>query len=75
VDTASNLPTKVVYIGPTTTFTTDYQVVEGHWLVNHAVYVHTFYGPLKVGRVTATADATYHDFAFPPAPSDPKIAG
>jgi hypothetical protein len=75
VDTATNLPTKVVYIGPTTTFTTDYSVVEGHWLVNHANYVHTFYGPLHMGRVTATADATYHDFGFPAAPSDPKLAG
>jgi hypothetical protein len=75
VDTATNLPTKVVYVGPTTTFTTDYAVIEGHWLVTHANYVHTFYGPLHVGRVTATADATYHDFAFPATPSDPKIAG
>ena len=74
VDTESNLPTKVVYVGPTTTFTCDYQVVEGHWLVSHATYVHTFYAPLRVGRITASAEATNHDFAFPAAPSDPKLA-
>ena len=74
VDTASNLPTRVVYVGPTTTFSCDYQVVEGHWLVTHASYVHTFYGPLRMGRVTASAEATNHDFAFPATPSDPKLA-
>ena len=74
VDTASNLPTRVTYLGPTTTFTCDYQVVEGHWLVNHAIYAHTFYAPLRVGRVTATAEATNSDFSFPATPSDPKLA-
>ncbi|MBV8581850.1 MAG: hypothetical protein JOZ86_14610 [Candidatus Eremiobacteraeota bacterium] len=75
VDTASNLPTRVTYLGATTTFTCDYQVVEGHWLVSHATYTHTFYGPLKIGRVTATAEATNHDFTFPATPSDPKLIG
>jgi hypothetical protein len=74
VDTSTNLPTRVVYIGPTTTFTCDYQVVDGHWLVRHANYVHTFFGPMHMGRVTATADATNSDFAFPAAPGDPKLA-
>ncbi|HEX3466796.1 MAG TPA: hypothetical protein VHT05_01720 [Candidatus Elarobacter sp.] len=74
VDTTSNLPTRVVYVGPTTTFSCDYQVVDGHWLVRHVSYTHTFYGPLRIGRVTATADATNSDFAFPAAPSDPKLA-
>ena len=74
VDTATNLPTRVVYVGPTTTFACDYQVVEGHWLVSHATYVHMFYGPLRMGRVTGSAEATNHDFAFPATPSDPKLA-
>ena len=43
--------------------------------MQHASYVHTFYGPLHLGRVTATADATNSDFAFPATPSDPKLAG
>ena len=75
VDTVTNLPTKVVYVGPTTTFTCDYEVVQGHWLVRHANYVHTFYGPLRLGRITATADATNNDFSFPATPADPKLAG
>ena len=74
VDTATNLPTRVHYLGPAADFTCDYQVVEGHWLVTHAVYTQTFYGPLHVGRVTATAEATNHDFAFPATPGDPKLA-
>jgi hypothetical protein len=74
VDTATNLPTRVVYSGPTTVFTTDYQVIQGHWLVTHATYTHTFFGPLRLGRVTATADATNSDFSFPATPSDPKLA-
>jgi hypothetical protein len=74
VDAASNLPTRVVYAGPATTFTCDYQVVEGHWLVSHATYVHTFFGPLHMGRITATAEASNHDFGFPATPSDPKLA-
>lgn len=75
VDTVTNLPTRVVYSGPATTFTCDYEVVQGHWLVSHATYVHTFYAPLRVGRITATADARNSDFSFPAAPSDPKLAG
>ncbi|HWT05374.1 MAG TPA: hypothetical protein VN224_06435 [Xanthomonadales bacterium] len=75
VDTVTNLPTKVVYIGPTTTFTCDYDVVQGHWLVRHATYVHTFYGLMHLGRVTVTANATNSDFSFPATPSDPKLAG
>lgn len=74
VDTATNLPTRVVYVGPSTTFACDYGVYESHWLVRHASYTHTFYGPLRIGRVTATADATNSGFSFPAAPSDPKIA-
>ena len=74
VDTATNLPTRVIYIGPTTTFACDYGVFDSHWLVRHVAYTHTFYGPLKIGRVTASADATNHDFSFPATPSDPKVA-
>ncbi len=75
VDTTSNLPTRVNYVGPTTSLSCDYEVVEGHWLVKHAVYAHTFYAPLRIGRVTATAEATNSGFSFPATPSDPKLAG
>jgi hypothetical protein len=74
IDTATNLPTRVVYTGPTTTFTCDYEVVQQHWLVKHVVYSHTFFGPLRIGRVTFTVDATNSDFGFPDQPSDPKLA-
>jgi hypothetical protein len=74
VDAATNLPTRVTYSGPTTEFACDYATVENHWLVRHVVYTHTFYGPLHVGRVTFTVDSTNSDFAFPAAPSDPKLA-
>ena len=74
VDTATNLPTRVVYTGPTTDFACDYTVVDGHWLVRHATYTHTFYGLFHIGRVTAIADATNSDFSFPATPSDPKLA-
>jgi hypothetical protein len=74
VDTATNLPTRVVYEGPTTNFACDYQTIGGHWLVTHATYSHTFYGPLRMGRVTGTAEATNSDFSFPATPGDPKLA-
>ena len=75
VDTVTNLPTRVAYAGATASFSCDYVTVEGHWLVQHATYSQTFYGPLHVGRVTATADATNSDFTFPATPSDPRLAG
>jgi len=73
VDTATNLPTRVHYSGPAAEFTCDYSVIGGHWLVTHATYAQTFYAPLHVGRMTATAEATNHDFAFPATPADPKL--
>lgn len=75
VDTATNLPTQVSYTGPTASFTCDYTVAEGHWLIRHAIYSQIFFGPLHLGRVTATAEATNSDFAFPATPSDPRLAG
>jgi hypothetical protein len=74
IDTATNLPTRVVYTGPTTTFTCDYEVVQQHWLVKHVVYSHTFFGPLHIGRVSFTVDAVNSDFGFPDHPSDPRLA-
>jgi len=75
VDTATNLPTRVSYTGPTASFTCEYTVIDGHWLIRHAIYSQIFFGPLHLGRVTATADATNSDFAFPATPSDPRLAG
>jgi hypothetical protein len=75
VDTATNLPTRVVYAGPDTDFSVDYIVVQNHWLVQHVVYAHTMYAPLHVGRLHFNVDATNSNFAFPAAPSDPRLAG
>jgi hypothetical protein len=74
VDTASNLPMRVTYAGPVTDLTVDYDMIQGHWLVKHMYYAHSVYGPLKLGRVRFTVDATNDDFAFPATPSDPKLA-
>lgn len=73
IDTATNLPTRVTYQGPATSFVCDYAQTQGHWLVKHVVYSHTVYGPLRMGRVTFTVDATNTDFSFPQVPSDPKL--
>jgi hypothetical protein len=75
VDNATNLPTRVVYAGPTTDFTVDYATVSNHWLVQHVIFARTLYGPLKIGRVHFTVDATNSDFSFPTTPSDPRLAG
>jgi hypothetical protein len=74
IDTATNLPTRVTYIGPSTSFACDYGMVENHWLVTHVVYTHTFFGPLHMGRVTFTVDATNAGFTFPDQPSDARLA-
>jgi hypothetical protein len=74
VDPATMLPERVNYTGPTTDFSCEYQVIEGHWLVTHAWYGRTMYAPLHIGRTHFTVDATFSDFQFPTAPSDPKLA-
>jgi hypothetical protein len=74
VNPATNLPSRVHYSGPATDFTCEYTTVENHWLVSHVIYTHTFFGPLRLGRVTFTVDATNSNFSFPASPSDPKLA-
>ena len=75
VDNASNLPTRVVYTGPDSDFAVDYTTVANHWLVQHVSFARTVHGPLKIGRVHFTVDATNSDFSFPATPADPKLAG
>lgn len=75
IDTATNLPTRVVYEGPQITFALDYVVVQNHWLVSHAHYDRSFVAPLHIGSTHFTADATFDRFAFPALPSDPHLAG
>ena len=73
VDTATNLPTRIVYAGPTTDFAVDYAIVENHWLIAHARYSHTLVAPLHIGQTTFTTEANYSTFTFPGTPADPRL--
>lgn len=73
VDTATDLPTRIVYSGPATDFTLDYTVVENHWLIDHVRYTRTIFAPLHIGQTTFTTEATYSAFAFPATPADPRL--
>jgi hypothetical protein len=73
VDTATNLPTRIVYSGPTTDFAIDYKVVENHWLIDHVRYSRTLVAILHLGQTTFTTEASYNAFTFPAAPTDPRL--
>lgn len=73
-DTTTNLPTRIVYSGPTTEFTLDYTTVENHWLIDHVLYKRTFFAPFHIGQTTFTTEATYTTFTFPATPGDPRLA-
>lgn len=75
VNNATGLPSEVRYRGDDDIdFSVDYATIDSHWLVHHAHYEETVYGPLRLGRVHFVADATYDQFAFPAAPPDPRLA-
>lgn len=73
VDTTTNLPTRVSYVGPRQSITLDYTTVADHWLVRHVSYSDTIYSWLKIGRLSFSAEATNSDFSFPDPPSDPRL--
>ncbi len=74
VDTTTNLPTRVVYDGPTTEFAVDYTTQNGdYWLIDHAFYRHTLVLPLHLAQTTFTTEAHMSGFAFPPMPADPRL--
>ncbi len=73
IDTATNLPTRIVYSGPATQLTIEYAVIEQHWLIAHLNYQQTFFAPLHIGRTTATTDARYSGFSFPDRPQDARL--
>jgi hypothetical protein len=73
VDTATDLPTRIVYSGPSTEFVLDYAVVQDHWLVAHARYTRTLIAPLHLGQTTFTTDAVYDEFTFPAEPRDDRL--
>jgi hypothetical protein len=74
IDNQTHLPTRVVFTGfNDRAFVVDYLTVENHWLVAHAFYEETDYGPLHIGRVHFTIDATFDQFTFPQAAPDPRL--
>lgn len=73
IDTTNDLPTRVIYSGPTTKFTIDYTLHDTHWLIEHARYRTTLFAPLHIGRTTAVTDAHYSDFSFPASPKDERL--
>ena len=73
VDAATNLPTRIVYAGPTTTFSVDYMVAENHWLIDHAFYSRTLVAFFHLGQTTFTTEATYSTFTFPATPADARL--
>jgi hypothetical protein len=73
VDTATNLPTRIVYSGAATNFTIDYAMIDDHWLISRVNYVRTLVGPFHLGQTTFTTDAAYSDFSFPAAPHDERL--
>jgi len=73
VDTATNLPTRIVYSGPATDFALDYKVIENHWLIAHVTYSRTLYALFRIGQTTFTTEATYSAFTFPATPADPRL--
>jgi hypothetical protein len=73
VDTFNDLPTRVIYSGPTTEFTIDYDTRAPHWVVTHASYRTTLFAPLHIGRTTVSTDATYSDVSYPAVPKDGRL--
>ncbi|HEV8021110.1 MAG TPA: hypothetical protein VGP41_07600 [Candidatus Lustribacter sp.] len=67
VDTASQLPTRIVYAGPALNFILDYGMVGNHWLINHIRYSRTR------GNTPFTTDAVYSAFTFPDTPVDGRL--
>jgi hypothetical protein len=73
VDTSNDLPTRVIYSGPVTEFSVDYDTRAPHWVVTHAAYRTALFGPLHIGRTTVTIDARYSDTSYPAAPTDERL--
>ncbi|MBV8152771.1 MAG: hypothetical protein JOY59_14515 [Candidatus Eremiobacteraeota bacterium] len=74
VDNATQLPLEVTYAGrEDRKFIVDYQTVGNAWVIRHAYFEQTLYGPLHVGRVHYTSDATFSDYTFPATPPAPEL--
>lgn len=75
IDNKTGLPTRIRMTGnDALTFVVDYAVIDGHWLVNHAHYEQTVFGPLHLGAIHYVTEAAYDQFTFPAAAPDPRLA-
>ena len=76
IDNATGLPADVRYQGGSDiVFDVQYGMIDAHWVITHAHYEETLHGPLHIGMLHVTADATYDQFTFPEAAPDPRLAG
>jgi hypothetical protein len=74
VDATTDLPTRVVYEGPTTEFAMDYTTTNGdYWLIDHATYRKTLALPFHLIQSTITTEGTFSNFTFPATPADPRL--
>lgn len=74
VNNGTGLPTEIRMAGnDDLTFIVDYAMIENHWLVNHAHFEQTVFGPLHIGAIHFVAEATYDQFSFPSAAPDPRL--
>jgi len=75
INNADGLPSRVRFAGPDNReFLVDYATIGQHWMVTHAHYEETFFGPMRLGALHVLADATYDDFRFPSQAPDPRLA-
>jgi hypothetical protein len=75
IDNTTGLPTRIRMTGnDDLTFILDYAMIQGHWLVNHAHFEQTIYGPLHIGAIHYITEAAYDQFTFPAAAPDPRLA-
>jgi hypothetical protein len=66
INNADGLPSRVHFAGPDNRdFLVEYAMIQQHWVVAHAHYEETVFGPLRIGALHVVADALYDDFAFP----------
>ncbi|MBV8601213.1 MAG: hypothetical protein JO359_06555 [Candidatus Eremiobacteraeota bacterium] len=78
VDNKTMLPLQVTYEGrDDRKFVVDYQILGDAWVVRHAFFEETMFGPLKIGRVHFTSDAAFDNYEFsqtPPPDFAKKVA-
>jgi hypothetical protein len=73
INNTDGLPSRVHFSGPDEDFAVDYDTMQEHWVVTHAHYEETVFGPLRLGALHVVADAAYDGFTFPSEPPDPAL--